>query len=127
MLTERIKRLVVEQHIPVEKMLVVTFTNAAAGEMKEKIVKALREAEQQAYDNNDRETVDFVRTQLRNIPSADISTFHKFLMGVIRQYFYLTDIDQDFRVCDDAQQVIHLNIQFPDDIPFPDHSLTLQP
>lgn len=36
-LTERIKRLVVEQHIPVEKMLVVTFTNAAAGEMKEKI------------------------------------------------------------------------------------------
>lgn len=105
-LTERIKRLVVEQHIPVEKMLVLTFTNAAAGEMKEKIVKALREAEQQAYDNNDRETVDFVRTQLRNIPSADISTFHKFLMGVIRQYFYLTDIDQDFRVCDDAQQVI---------------------
>lgn len=105
-LTERIKRLVVEKRIPVENMLVVTFTNAAASEMREKIINALKEAEETARKDHKWETVDFVRTQLRTIPSANISTFHKFLIGVIRQYFFLTDIDQDFAVCDDAQKAV---------------------
>ena len=40
-LVERIRRLIVEDRVPVDRMLIVTFTNAAAAEMKEKIRQAL--------------------------------------------------------------------------------------
>ena len=40
-LVERIKRLIIEEKCPVDRMLIVTFTNAAAAEMKEKIRKSL--------------------------------------------------------------------------------------
>jgi ATP-dependent helicase/nuclease subunit A len=43
-LTERIKQLVIDKGISVDNMLIVTFSNAAASEMKEKIIKALRKA-----------------------------------------------------------------------------------
>ena len=41
-LVERIKRLILEERCPIDRMLIVTFTNAAAAEMKEKIEKAIR-------------------------------------------------------------------------------------
>ena len=45
-LVERIKKLIIEDGVPIDRMLIVTFTNAAAAEMKEKIRKALhKEAE----------------------------------------------------------------------------------
>ena len=43
-LTERIRRLIMEDGISVENMLIVTFSNAAAAEMKEKIIRALKKA-----------------------------------------------------------------------------------
>ena len=42
-LVERIKKLVIDEGVPIDRMLIVTFTNAAAAEMKEKIRKALIE------------------------------------------------------------------------------------
>ncbi len=107
-LTERIRRLVTEKQIPLERMLVVTFTNAAASEMKEKILKALREEEQRldsvgAPGQEDRrEKRRFVRRQIRNASSAEICTFHRFSMDVIRHYFFLTDIDPHFKICDES-------------------------
>lgn len=43
-LVERIKRLILEEGCSIDRMLIVTFTNAAAAEMKEKIRKAIGEA-----------------------------------------------------------------------------------
>ena len=107
-LTERIRRLVTENQIPLEKMLVVTFTNAAASEMKEKILKALREEEQgmagmgASGQEDGREKRRFVRRQIRNASSAEICTFHRFSMDVVRHYFFLTDIDPHFKICDES-------------------------
>lgn len=107
-LTERIRRLVTEKGIPLERMLIVTFTNAAASEMKEKILKALREEEGRlsasGTDRQEsvREKKKFVRRQIRNASSAEICTFHRFSMDVIRHYFFLTDIDPHFRICDES-------------------------
>lgn len=100
-LTERIKQLIINEGISVENMLIVTFSNAAAAEMKEKIIKALKQAEEA-----EPEKALHLRKQIRLARAADISTFHKFSMGVIRRYFYMTDIDQNFGICDESRRTI---------------------
>lgn len=100
-LVERIKQLILRDQIPLDRMLVVTFSNAAASEMREKIVEAIsRELEASS------ENASFLREQLNLIHRANISTFHAFSMEVIRRYFYLIDIEPNFKICDEAQKAI---------------------
>jgi ATP-dependent helicase/nuclease subunit A len=80
-------------------MLIVTFSNAAASEMREKIVDAIsRELEERNSA--------FLREQLNLIHRANISTFHAFAMEVIRRYFYLIEIEPNFKICDESQKTI---------------------
>ena len=100
-LVERIKQLVIRDRVALDHMLIVTFSNAAASEMREKIVEAIsRELEAPA------EQTSFLREQLNLIHRANISTFHAFSMEVIRRYFYLIDIEPNFKICDEAQKAI---------------------
>ena len=114
-LTERIKQLILKDGISVDEMLVVTFSNAAAAEMREKILKSIsgeiRRLVDETASSGDsggekHRKTEFLRTQLRKAHSADISTFHKFSMNIIRRYFYLTDTEADFAVCDEARRQI---------------------
>jgi ATP-dependent helicase/nuclease subunit A len=89
-LVERIKKLIKEEQVPLEQMLIVTFTNAAASEMREKIVSAIPE-------------------QMNQIHKANISTFHAFALDVIRRYFHLINIEPGFKICDDAQKILLQN------------------
>ncbi|NLY71728.1 MAG: helicase-exonuclease AddAB subunit AddA [Clostridiales bacterium] len=86
-LVERIKKLILEDGISLDEMLVVTFTNAAASEMREKIVASIPE-------------------QIHNIHKSHISTFHSFALDVIRRYYHLINIEPSFNLCDDAQRII---------------------
>ena len=99
-LVERIRKMVTEEDVPIDSMLIVTFTNAAAAEMKEKIRKSLREKAEQNPGNA------VLREQLEKLPGASISTFHSFALGVIRNFFYLIDMDPDFTICDEAQEMV---------------------
>ncbi len=105
-LTERIKRLIISEGISVDNMLIVTFSNAAAAEMKEKIIKALKKALNEESANGSPENAARLRAQIRRARVADISTFHKFSMGIIRRYFYLTDTDQNFGICDESRRAV---------------------
>ena len=159
-LVERIKRLILEERCAIDHMLIVTFTNAAASEMKEKIEKAIRKeidrvaealadedaegsaaarshaeakAEAEAgvdgaacgQDGNHagkqssarRESSDasraalqrdlvFLKRQLDLLPNANISTFHAFALEVIRRFFYLIDVEPNFKICDNSRQMI---------------------
>ena len=79
-------------------MLVVTFSNAAAAEMKEKILRSIsqeiRALMQEAgepetpeqHRKENRKKTEFLRTQLRKAHAADISTFHKFSMNICLLY-----------------------------------------
>ncbi len=96
-LVERIKRLILEGECDIDQMLVVTFTNAAASEMKAKIEDAI----QKAIAENKSE---FLTRQIDKLPLANISTFHAFCLEVIRRYFYVIDIDPSFKICDNVQQ-----------------------
>ncbi|MBK5246799.1 MAG: helicase-exonuclease AddAB subunit AddA, partial [Peptostreptococcaceae bacterium] len=100
-LVERIKQLVICDKISISEMLVVTFTNAAASEMKEKIIHAITKE----IGKNTKESI-FLRRQLNIIYKANISTFHSFALEVIRRYFYMIHIEPNFKICDEAENII---------------------
>lgn len=103
-LVERIKRLSIGEKIPMDNFLVLTFTNAAASEMKEKLIKAIYE---ELSGKTEDET--FLRNQLSIINSANISTFHAFAQEVIRRFFHIIGVNPALKVCDEAQQQILKN------------------
>lgn len=100
-LVERIKKLIIEDGVSIDRMLIVTFTNAAAAEMKEKIRVAINREIDADPANSQK-----LRQQLNVLPRASISTFHAFALDVIRTFFFLSDIEPGFSICDDAQRTI---------------------
>ena len=89
---ERIVRMLQEGLDP-ETFLVVTFTNAAAAEMKQKIRKRLRDQREDRY----------LRRALEKIDLMEICTIHSFCQHLIRQEFQAADVDPFFAVCEQAR------------------------
>ncbi|MFL6559293.1 MAG: UvrD-helicase domain-containing protein, partial [Bacillus sp. (in: firmicutes)] len=98
-LVERIiqKILSKDEPIDVDELLVVTFTNASAAEMRHRIGEAL----EKAIDADP--TSRHLRKQLSLLNKASISTLHSFCMEVIRKYYYLIDVDPGFRIADETE------------------------
>ncbi|MFM1653187.1 helicase-exonuclease AddAB subunit AddA [Brevibacillus sp. B_LB10_24] len=98
-LVERIIRRVSdpEEEVGVDRLLVVTFTNAAAAEMRQRIGEALRKA----LEANPASP--HLRRQLTLLQRATITTLHSFCLGLLRQYYYLVDVDPDFRIADELE------------------------
>lgn len=92
--------------VSVDELLIVTYTEAAAKEMKQRIQSAV-----QVAINDDALSVEarqhFVR-QLSLLPTAAISTLHAFCLTVIRKYYYLIDIDPVFRLLTDETESLLL-------------------
>lgn len=101
-LVERIVRLVTEGENPpgLDRILVVTFTKAAAGEMKERIRKALLALSA----NGDARA----REQLSLVSDAPISTIHSFCLTVLQENFHLAGLDPGFRVGEQAECTLML-------------------
>ncbi len=100
-LVERIIKLIIEDKKPIDKMLIVTFTNAAASEMRERIVGALYEKLE-----TDEKNGQFLRDQIALIGKSYIMTLHSFCIGLVRNNSHFIDLDPGFKVGD----TIELNI-----------------
>ena len=103
-MVERIIRMAVDKVNPIslDRMLVVTFTNAAAAEMKERIRKSLyNELNKSPNDKN-------IRRQIVLLNQANISTVHSFCSEVIRSNYHLLDIDPAFSVGDEMESSLLL-------------------
>lgn len=85
----------------VNQLLVVTFTNAAAREMKIRIQEAVQEAIVVEKDVNKRR---HLIAQIPLLPHANISTIHSFCLQIIRRYYYLIDLDPIFRPLTDETE-----------------------
>lgn len=101
-LVERITRRLLDESRPVDidRLLVVTFTEAAAAEMRQRIGQALEEKLQQTLDNQ------HLQQQLARLPRAAISTIHSFCSRLLRRYFYRLGLDPDFRVMDEKETAL---------------------
>ena len=93
---KRLIRLVVEGKARVSEILAETFTEAAAAEMKQKLIAALRKEFVAGKDNSK------IRAALEEVPTASISTIHKFCADLLRRYFYEIGLDPAFRVADET-------------------------
>ncbi|WP_432648402.1 UvrD-helicase domain-containing protein, partial [Mitsuokella sp.] len=102
-LVDRIIAQLLARECSVDEMLVVTFTNAAAAEMRERIDKALQ---QKLVEAEDRETIDWLERQLVLLSGASICTFHAFCQRVIRQNIEALDVDPQFRLASDQEMVL---------------------
>lgn len=98
-LVERIiKRLTDGEHpADVDRLLIVTFTEAAAAEMKERIGAAI----EKKLENRRGDT--HLERQATLIHSAQITTIHSFCLSVIRDHFHVTGIDPGFRVAEEGE------------------------
>ena len=88
-LTARIKELLTDTDNPLDisEILVLTFTRAAAGEMKTRIASNISKALLQAREKNDTGLIRHLSRQLSLLSGAQISTLDSFFQTRIRQYF----------------------------------------
>jgi ATP-dependent helicase/nuclease subunit A len=101
-LVERIIRIITNEEDPVDidKLLVVTFTNAAAAEMRERIADAIsKELEKHPNSKN-------LQKQLTLLNRANITTMHSFCLDVIKNNYHRIDLDPTFRIGDQTEGIL---------------------
>ncbi len=96
-LVERMIQKILMDQIHVDELLVLTFTEAAAAEMKQRIRSRIEQELANQPDNL------LLSAQLNKISSANISTFHAFCNKLIRRYYYLLQLDPVFKIADDIE------------------------
>lgn len=101
-LVERIIRMITEGENPldIDQLLVMTFTKAAADEMRERVLLAVDEKLKEDPENG------HLQMQAAMIPYARITTIDSFCLGIIREHYNQLDIDPAFRVGDEGELLL---------------------
>ena len=86
-----------ERPVDIDRLLIMTFTRAAAGEMKERISAAI---DQILYDNPDNE---HLQRQASLIHNAQITTIDGFCAYIIRNYFHMINLDPGYRTAEEGE------------------------
>ena len=85
-LSERVIRILLNG-IDVDRLIILTFTNAAAAEMKSRIKEKIGQ-------------IETLKTQLAKLENAKISTFDSFCLGLVKQYHYLLNLPESIEIAD---------------------------
>ena len=102
-LVERVINKIIKYKIDIDKIMVVTFTNAAAQELKERLLSAI-------YKKLEKNPKDmFLRKQIKLLSRANITTMDAFCLGIVRSNFHILNIDPNFKICDTSKSTILKN------------------
>lgn len=101
-LVERITRKItdIENPMDIDKLLVVTFTKAAAAQMRERIGRAVNKLLEENPESKS------LQRQLTLLGKASITTIHSFCMEVIQSNFQRVELDPGFRVADETEALL---------------------
>lgn len=83
--------------VDIDRLLIVTFTNAAAGEMRERIAQAIQQKVEEEPENT------HLQRQMTLVHTAQITTIHSFCLSVIRNHFHRIALDPSFRIGDEGE------------------------
>lgn len=101
-LVTRIIKLITEDKEDIAKFIIVTFTNKASVEMKDRIRKAL---EDKLRDKD--ADLSFIKEQMKNLKHAQIKTLHSFCSDMLREnFYYFDDLSPNFKVISDNTSTI---------------------
>ena len=92
----------------ISKMLILTFTNAAASELKERIVKKLYDIKEEYLKAGDKENAKRIAKQISAVPASDVSTIHSFCLSTIRNNFYSLGIDPNVQTVEETKATLML-------------------
>ena len=96
-LVERIINKIINENIDIDKLLVVTFTNAAASEMRERVLNAIYKEIDEDPENEK------LQRQVTLLNKASICTIDSFCLDVVRNNFFEIDIAPNFRIGDTTE------------------------
>ena len=99
-LVERLLDRVTGEGLDITQFLVITYTKAAAAELRGRIAQEL--SQRLAQNPNDRH----LRRQTTLVYQAQISTIHAFCAALLRESGHLLDLDPDFRLCDEGEGAV---------------------
>ncbi|MBQ6298591.1 MAG: helicase-exonuclease AddAB subunit AddA [Selenomonadaceae bacterium] len=99
-LTERVVKLIEENSCEVDELLIMTFTKAAAQEMRSRIQSALMKRLETELDTDNQAHLE---KQIILLSGAQISTFHSFCQAVLRRNFSRIDLDPKFRAAETTE------------------------
>ena len=101
-LVERIVNLITnsENPFPIDSILVATFTEAAATEMKERIINRINKSYREALENGDIAQSKYLKEQMHLTAGADINTIDAFCLRVVKNNFHVLGIDPNFSIMD---------------------------
>ena len=99
-LVERLLNRVTEEGVDIDQFLVITYTKAAAAELRGRIAQEL--SQRLGENPNDQH----LRRQTTLVYKAQISTIHAFCSSFLREYGHLLDLDPDFRQCDENEATL---------------------
>lgn len=92
-LVERVLRKILNENVDLNRMLILTFTEAAAENMKNRLEKALREEKEKT--DADKARID---EQLEQLQTANISTIDAFINKLVQKYSYNLGIDPEYKI-----------------------------
>ncbi len=97
-LVERIIHKIIQDKVDIDKLLVVTFTNSAAAEMRERVLNAIyQKLEENPEDEN-------LQRQITLLNKASICTIDSFCLEVVRNHFFeLENVSPNFRIADTTE------------------------
>lgn len=101
-LTEKISQLIANKQCTVDELLVVTFTKAAAAEMKSRIKSRLLDI-RNAYRLSNHSLFSYLTVQINKLSSSDICTIDSFLYKNVRKYFPTINLSPDTRIASEAE------------------------
>ena len=99
-LVERIIQKILKDGIDIDKLLIVTFTSAAASEMRERILEAIYKKIDEDPENEN------LQKQIILLGRSNISTIHSFCLDVIRNNFFEIDLSSNFRIANEEEVLL---------------------
>jgi ATP-dependent helicase/nuclease subunit A len=99
-LVERIIQKIIKDGVDIDKLLVVTFTNAAASEMRERVLEAIYKKLDEEPENEN------LARQINLLGKSNICTIHSFCLDVIKNNFFEIDISPNFRIGSEEEIVL---------------------
>ena len=96
-LVERIIQKILNDGVDIDKLLVVTFTNAAASEMRERVLEAIYKKLDEEPENEN------LQKQIILLGKSNICTIHSFCLDVIKNNFFEIDLSANFRIASEEE------------------------